>query len=317
MQKDKFGPCAPSRIPLLSNDLISMLSGGVAATVSRTAVSPLERMKIIFQVQNNKEYTSLTSTLVKIWNREGLIGFFRGNGTNCLRAFPYGAVQFATFNMLKQRALKNRSHQNLENHERLLFGAIAGAASCATTYPLDIARTRLSIETAGLTSRSLAINNVANNSLKVKPLTLWSTLLYIVQHEGGYPALYNGLPATLLNVVPYVSICFFTFEFCKQKFFSNADLTAFQKLFLGGFTGIIGQTLTFPADVLRRRFQVNRIPGIGHNYKNIKSAIFHIYKTEGINGFFRGYSSNMLKIIPVMSITWYTYETVSKMLHDL
>lgn len=76
------------------------LAGGVAGAVSRTVVSPLERLKILYQIQSagREEYKmSVNKALQKMWREEGFKGFMRGNGTNCIRIVPYSAVQFGSY----------------------------------------------------------------------------------------------------------------------------------------------------------------------------------------------------------------------------
>ena len=87
-----------------SPTLTSFIAGGVAGAVSRTIVSPLERMKILFQIQGpgTASYTGVWSTLAKMWREEGWRGFMRGNGTNCIRIVPYSAVQFAAYTTYKR-----------------------------------------------------------------------------------------------------------------------------------------------------------------------------------------------------------------------
>lgn len=80
-------------------------AGGVAGAVSRTVVSPLERLKILFQVQSagRDEYRlGVGKALAKMWREEGWRGFMRGNGTNCIRIVPYSAVQFGSYNFYKR-----------------------------------------------------------------------------------------------------------------------------------------------------------------------------------------------------------------------
>ena len=82
----------------------SFMAGGVAGAVSRTVVSPLERLKILLQVQStgNTEYKmSVGKALAKIWREEGFKGMMAGNGTNCIRIVPYSAVQFGSYNLYK------------------------------------------------------------------------------------------------------------------------------------------------------------------------------------------------------------------------
>jgi len=78
----------------------SFIAGGVAGAVSRTVVSPLERLKILFQIQSvgREEYKmSIGKALGKMWREEGFRGFMAGNGTNCIRIVPYSAVQFGSY----------------------------------------------------------------------------------------------------------------------------------------------------------------------------------------------------------------------------
>ena len=80
-------------------------AGGVAGAVSRTVVSPLERLKILFQVQSagrDAYKLSVGKGLAKMWKEEGWRGFMRGNGTNCIRIVPYSAVQFGSYNFYKR-----------------------------------------------------------------------------------------------------------------------------------------------------------------------------------------------------------------------
>ena len=85
--------------------IAAFIAGGVAGAVSRTVVSPLERLKILFQVQSKgrQEYKmSVHKALLKMWREEGFRGFMAGNGTNCLRIIPYSAVQFGSYNLYKR-----------------------------------------------------------------------------------------------------------------------------------------------------------------------------------------------------------------------
>ena len=85
--------------------MAAFCAGGVAGAVSRTVVSPLERLKILFQVQSvgHTEYKlSVGKALAKMWREEGWRGFMAGNGTNCIRIVPYSAVQFGSYNLYKR-----------------------------------------------------------------------------------------------------------------------------------------------------------------------------------------------------------------------
>ncbi|EIM81084.1 mitochondrial carrier [Stereum hirsutum FP-91666 SS1] len=143
------------KTPFLSPQVSSyFIAGGVAGAASRTVVSPLERLKIIQQVQStssDKQYKGVFRSLVRIWNEEGFKGYMRGNGINCVRIIPYSAVQFTTYEQLKKFFTGNGTKQ-LDTPTRLVSGALAGITSVCTTYPLDLIRSRLSIASANIFS---------------------------------------------------------------------------------------------------------------------------------------------------------------------
>lgn len=43
------------------------------------------------------KYQGVWASLRKIGLEEGFRGYFRGNGANCARVFPYTALQFAAY----------------------------------------------------------------------------------------------------------------------------------------------------------------------------------------------------------------------------
>ena len=70
--------------------------------------------------------------------------------------------------------------------------------SVTFTYPLDIVRTRLSIQSAsfkGLGARD------ANRKLP----GMWGLMKIMYKTEGGFTALYRGIIPTVAGVAPYVS----------------------------------------------------------------------------------------------------------------
>jgi solute carrier family 25 phosphate transporter 23/24/25/41 len=173
-------------------------AGGMAGAVSRTVVSPLERLKILFQVQSagrDAYKLSVGKGLEKMWREEGWRGFMRGNGTNCIRIVPYSAVQFSSFNFYQKALFEEYPGAGLTPFKRLICGGIAGVTSVFVTYPLDIVRTRLSIQSASF------------SELGAKPQRLpgmWETMIGMYRTEGGLLALYRGIIPTVAGVAPYV-----------------------------------------------------------------------------------------------------------------
>lgn len=67
-------------------------AGGAAGAMARTATAPLDRIKLLFQVQavpsagvSAGAYTGLGQAARKIWAEEGIGAFWKGNGLNIIR----------------------------------------------------------------------------------------------------------------------------------------------------------------------------------------------------------------------------------------
>ena len=137
---------------------------------------------------------------------------------------------------------------------RLTAGAMAGITSVVMTYPLDITRTRLSVQSSSLA----AIKRDPNGPPTAKLPGMFPTIARIYRTEGGIPALYRGLVPTVMGVAPYVGLNFAVYEHMRKVVTPQGqrDPSAFGKLLAGGISGAVAQTVTYPMDVLRRRFQV-------------------------------------------------------------
>ena len=79
---------------------------------------------------------------------------------------------------------------------RLVCGGAAGITSVTFTYPLDIVRTRLSIQSASFATLS--------EETRRKLPGMWATMITMYKTEGGFLALYRGILPTVAGVAPYV-----------------------------------------------------------------------------------------------------------------
>lgn len=190
----------------------------------------------------------------------------------------------------------------LDAYQRLLCGGLAGITSVTFTYPLDIVRTRLSIQSASFES----LKRDAGEKLP----GMWGIMVSMYKNEGGFFALYRGIVPTVTGVAPYVGLNFMVYEMARTKFTveGQKDPSAVGKLAAGAVSGAVAQTCTYPFDVLRRRFQINTMSGMGYQYSGIGDAIRNIVKTEGIRGLYKGIVPNLLKVAPSMASSWLSYE---------
>lgn len=81
-----------------------------------------------------------------------------------------------------------------------------------------------------------------------------------------------------------------------------------RKLFCGALAGSIAQTIIYPLDVLRRRFQVQGMNKADFQYNGTWHAIKTMVQKEGVKSLYKGLLPNYLKVAPAMGVTFYSYE---------
>ncbi|SCU89334.1 LAFA_0E17348g1_1 [Lachancea sp. 'fantastica'] len=321
---------------LFSESSTAFWAGGVAGAVSRTVVSPFERVKILLQVQSSTQAYNqgIFGAVKQIHKEEGIPGLLRGNGLNCVRIFPYSAVQFVVYEFCKRQWFKFREPQDgplqLYGWQRLTSGAACGFCSVLATYPLDLVRTRLSIQTANLAKikhSQTQLNAGSSTSAATakttgsRPPGVWKLLTTTYKHEGGVAGLYRGFWPTSIGVVPYVSLNFTVYEQLRELIPAGVDPTwaTFYKLSIGAVSGGVAQTVTYPFDLLRRRFQVLAMNqnALGYRYTGIFDALRTIGRTEGFKGYYKGLTANLFKVIPSTAVSWVVYEAIREIMTDV
>ena len=136
-----------------NNFVLDFVAGGISAAVSKTIVAPLERVKILLQIQDaskqipkDQRYKGIVDCFTRVHNEQGFLSFWRGNVVNVVRYFPTQALNFAFKDVYKKMFM-----EGLDKDKdfwkffagNLAAGGAAGATSLSIVYPLDFARTRL------------------------------------------------------------------------------------------------------------------------------------------------------------------------------
>ena len=227
--------------------LQTFAAGGIAGAVSRTLTAPLDRVKVLIQEGHNLhkmiqpkkpdlaeearsyrrlprcEVPSITDVMRHIHSEDGLVGFWRGNGINCMKAGPEFAVVFSV-RKLYNSALEARRTQEREAltawrlakekqaasvdsdgstdpavayplyiHADLLpeiagnfvVGAASGATAQIMLYPLELLKTRISVAKKGEFQGGLR------------------EVIQYTYRNGGIREFYRGLAPNLVGIVPY------------------------------------------------------------------------------------------------------------------
>ncbi|XBW36823.1 hypothetical protein QEN19_002402 [Hanseniaspora menglaensis] len=278
----------------------SLLAGGLAGVYSRTLTAPMERAKIILQINTQKSSVSTIGLMTDFYKKEGIKGLFRGNGINCLRVFPYMSIQYFAFQSYKNHVLAG-SKTEIETKDRLVAGFLSGVSCVIGTYPLDLLKSRMTIQT-------MASKEAKNATSVTKDIYL---------NEGGILAFYRGMWPTLVGVVPFVILNFSFYEKMKYYYmniYGFESFTNIHKLCFGATAGSLAQIIIYPFDLLRRRFQIINMPHLKakYDYTSITDALIKIYRRESFFGLYKGLAPNLMKVIPATAFQWWIYECLIK-----
>ena len=133
-------------------------------------------------------------------------------------------------------------------------------------------------------------------------------------------ALYAGLTPTLFGIMPYSGTTWATYETLKERMLRarglppTAELPPLENALAGGAAGIIGQTVSYPLDVVRRRMQTAVLaPGI-RAAPSMLAVFSDLVRTEGLAGMYKGLSVNFLKAPLAMGISFSAYAHVKEYL---
>ncbi|CAL9777415.1 unnamed protein product [Musa acuminata subsp. burmannicoides] len=323
----------------LRRALIDSLAGAISGGISRTVTSPLDVIKIRFQVQleptsswallhrdsyGSSKYTGILQSSKVILREEGLTGFWRGNVPALLLYMPYTAIQFTVLHKLKTIAAgssKAEDHLKLSPYLPYLSGALAGFAATIGSYPFDLLRTILA----------------SQGEPKVYS-TMRSAFLDIIRTRG-IRGLYAGLSPTLVEIIPYAGLQIGSFDTFKRWMmawnryrFSNISPvrrddspSSFQLFLCGLAAGASAKVICHPLDVVKKRFQIEglqRHPKYGarvenHRYKNMYHALQQILRSEGWHGLYKGIFPSLIKSAPASAVTFVSYEYTSRWLESL
>ncbi|KAH7287416.1 hypothetical protein KP509_32G055200 [Ceratopteris richardii] len=209
--------------------------------------------------------------------------FGRGNGINVIRVAPSKAIELFAYDTIKRAV------------DRQILAA-AGVCSTICTYPLELLKTRLTIQ-----------RGVYEN--------LIDGMINICQQEGP-KELYGGLTPSLIGVVPYAATNYFAYDFLKRlykKLTKHEQVGNLPTLLIGSVAGAFASASTFPLEVARKKMQVGALAG-RPAYNSLFHALSSILEQQGPAGLYRGLGASCIKVVPAVGISFMCYEACKRLL---
>ncbi|KAK4396125.1 Thylakoid ADP,ATP carrier protein, chloroplastic [Sesamum angolense] len=280
-------------VALVPKDAALFAAGAIAGAAAKTVTAPLDRIKLLMQThglragqEGARKGIGFIEAFTLIGKEEGLKGYWKGNLPQVIRIIPYSAVQLFAYETYKK--LFRGKDGELSVIGRLAAGACAGMTSTFVTYPLDVLRLRLAVETGHKTMTEVAFNML---------------------REEGFASFYNGLGPSLIGIAPYIAVNFCVFDLVKKALPEKYQKRTETSLATALVSATVATLMCYPLDTVRRQMQMKGTP-----YATVLDAFPGIVARDGLVGLYRGFLPNALKTLPNSSIRLTTFDTVKRLI---
>lgn len=312
-----------------------MGAGALAGAVAKTAVAPLERVKILQQVAAvwpgaetaPGPHAPWPRLLVHVARVSSVRALWRGNLLNVLRVGCAAGVRLAFFgafdSIRPQLAARPLARTRADAHSHALahtpaapnpsssraaafgkrsaLGAAASLLASAVTYPLDFARMRWTVAAPGAGGASAA-----------------ATLRAVVDREGAR-AFFKGAGPALLGVLPYNALHYAAYGSLREAVAeagvapaAGSGAAVAVSMACGASAGAFALTLTFPLDVLNKRLMIREhgLPRAAAGPAALAATVRAMWAASGPRAFFAGLGASYAKVVCGTAIHWAIVERV-------
>lgn len=336
---------AGPRIPINGTSGMGVASpGGTGAAAAAIGCAVEESQQ--------RTINSTLDGLRKIARNEGVATLWRGLSPTLVMAIPANIIYFTGYDWLRYNPASPIIRANLvrDEYTPLVAGSVARVLAATAVCPIELFRTRLQAARGFPTAAGSASSSSSRGSLLLE--TFRGIQNSVRTH--GYRALWRGLTLTLLRDVPFSAMYWWGYETIRDRLAEARErkqahlgrdrnsstsnhAETFTDSFIAGMTsGGIASVATMPFDVGKTRTQVFRdaaaasssssssgssataaTPAAGAEQRNMARLLWHIFRTEGLPGLFRGCFPRTLRVAPSCAVMISSYEVGKRVFREV
>jgi solute carrier family 25 (adenine nucleotide translocator) protein 4/5/6/31 len=267
--------------------MLDMALGGVSGAIVKTAMAPVERVKLLLQTQDSNpkvisgeiaKYTGIMDCFQRVSAEQGTSAFWRGNTVNCIRYAPQQGSALAFNDQIKRMIPKYNPKTDYYKDfaGKLIAGGVAGGAANVVCYPFDFARTRLASDLGKGGGQFTGIGDCIMKTVKT----------------GGITGLYRGSAITVAGAFVYRGGQLGLFAQIQDMNPYKAD-KGMLGIVAAFVCATVARTITtpfnYPFDTIRRRMMLDSDkPAEERMYKSAIDCFAKVSKNEGAAGMYKG-----------------------------
>lgn len=210
-------------------------------------------------------------------------------------------------NLIYWQKLSSFIYTQMDLINNILAAGISAVITVSFIHPIDVIKTRLQISN----STNNSSHNNKTNIINYKNLGINKTIQTIFKNEG-FGAFWKGIQAAWIREATYTSLRLGLYSPLKEHIDPTNKYGFSGKFVIGCICGGIGSFVGNPFDVVKTRL----ISIEGKNDMLFKNIFQHIYKTEGIGGFYSGLNVNIMRACVLNGTQMSCYEQIKQLFID-
>lgn len=184
-----------------------IVAGVIGRLLAVSVISPLELVRT--KIQSAKlNYFMIGNLLREEVRHRGILSMWRGLAPTLLRDVPFSGIYWFGYERIKAHMILQNHSADLQVHQTIMVGAMAGSTAAILTVPFDVVKTHKQI--------SLGLHE-PNCPHVLTRLSTWSLIKHLY-HNQGIKSLFAGMVPRVAKVAPACAIMITSFEYCKQYF---------------------------------------------------------------------------------------------------
>jgi len=254
------------------------------------------------QISVHKPFNNTLDTLKGTFQREGIVGLYRGFSVSLIGSVPATVLYFTTYEATRRKLKEQTWLKNRPYVSDFLGGLVAEAVSCILFVPIDVIKERMQVQS------------------NVEPKFRYRNTSHAIQammSKEGFRGLFRAYGATLASYGPFSGLSLMFFEqfkelYCRKSGVNQQEMSAAMIALCASSAGGIAGFITNPLDTVKVRMQVQRGGIYKFGYRHILHGLYRLLREESKRAMFAGAGARVAYIIPHAGFTITLYEVFTR-----